>query len=304
MARAATKTLIIGSRGSQLALWQANYIANKLAELDVSSRIEIIKTTGDHLQTASLMQAGGKGLFTKEIEEALLTGSIDLAVHSLKDLPTQTPAGLTIAAIPAREDPRDALAGSRLCDLRQGARVGTSSGRRGAQLRAIRPDLRIEAIRGNVDTRLRKLRQGQYDAIMLAAAGLKRLGLEDEIAELLDPERVCPAAGQGALAVETRSNDATAEICRRLNHEESSVSVTCERAALAALGGGCQLPVGAFACPAGGGLSVMAAVVAKDGSRCLRAQLTGSWDSPEDLGRAVAEELLAQGARSILAEHS
>jgi hydroxymethylbilane synthase len=302
MAAAATKTLIIGSRGSQLALWQANYIAGKLAELDVSSRIEIIKTTGDHLQTASLPQAGGKGLFTKEIEEALLAGSIDLAVHSLKDLPTQTPAGLTIPAIPPREDPRDVLAGSRLRDLRQGARVGTSSGRRGAQLLAIRPDLRIEAIRGNVDTRLRKLREGQYDAITLAAAGLKRLGLDHEIAEFLEPEQVCPAAGQGALAIETRSNDTAVEICRRLNHEESSRAVACERAALAALGGGCQLPVGAFAQCAGDSLQVMAAVVAQDGSRCLRARRTGPLANPEDLGRAVAGELLAQGARSILVE--
>ncbi len=302
MAAAATRTLIIGSRGSKLALWQANYVAGKLAELDVSSRIEIIKTTGDHLQTASLLQAGGKGLFTKEIEEALLAGSIDVAVHSLKDLPTQTPVGLIIAAIPPREDPRDALAGSKLHDLRQGARVGTSSGRRAAQLRAIRPDLHIEPIRGNVDTRLRKLREGQYDAIMLAAAGLKRLGMESEIAEFLAPEQVCPAAGQGALGIETRSNDPAMEICRGLNHWESSVAVACERAALAALGGGCQLPVGAFAQCAEDRLQAMAAVVAQDGSRCLRAQRTGPLRNPEDLGRAVAEELLAQGARSILAE--
>src|SRR3954466_5878098 len=175
------KTLIIGSRGSQLALWQANYIASLLGGLGVRTQIEIIKTTGDHLQTASLVQAGGKGLFTKEIEEALLSGAIDLAVHSLKDLPTDNPDGLTIAAIPEREDPRDAIVGCPLIEVKQGARIGTSSGRRGAQLLNLRPDLNVQPIRGNVDTRLRKLKEGQFDAILLAAAGLRRLGLDREI---------------------------------------------------------------------------------------------------------------------------
>src|SRR4051794_26181977 len=172
------KTLTIGSRGSHLALWQANYVAGQLSQLGVATRIKIIRTTGDHLQTASLVQAGGKGLFTKEIEDALLSDEIDLAVHSLKDLPTENPPGLTIAAIPEREDPRDAIAGLTLADLPQSARVGTSSGRRGAQLRILRPDLCIEPIRGNIDTRLKKLKWGDFDAILLAAAGLKRLGLE------------------------------------------------------------------------------------------------------------------------------
>src|SRR3982751_1870674 len=204
LSRAAAKVLTIGSRGSHLALWQAHYVAKQLTKLGIESHIEIIKTTGDHLQTASLAQAGGKGLFTKEIEEALLNGAIDLAVHSLKDLPTENPSGLCIAAVPEREDPHDAMAGKQLNELAKGARVGTSSGRRAAQLRRLRPDLHVEPIRGNVDTRLRKLKEGQYDAIMLAAAGLRRLGLEHEIAQIFSPEEICPAPGQGALAIQTR----------------------------------------------------------------------------------------------------
>src|SRR5438270_959078 len=177
----AVKTLTIGSRGSQLALWQARHIASQLAQRGIGSRIEIIKTTGDARETASLVQAGGKGLFTKEIEEALLAGGIDLAVHSLKDLPTDTPRGLAIAATPKREDPRDGIVGGLFNDLPKHARVGTSSERRKAQLLRLRPDLQIEPIRGNVDTRLRKLKEGEYDAVVLAVAGLRRLGLEHEI---------------------------------------------------------------------------------------------------------------------------
>lgn len=302
MASTAAKVLTIGSRGSQLALWQANYISARLRELSVASRIEVIRTTGDHLQTASLVQAGGKGLFTKEIEEALLAGNIDLAVHSLKDLPTEIPNGLSIAAIPEREDPRDAIIGCRLRDLPHGAIVGTSSGRRAAQLRALRPDLSIQPVRGNVDTRLRKLKEGQYDAILLAAAGLRRLGLEHQIAETLTPEQLCPAAGQGALAIETRDRDPAYEICRQLNHEASCQAVACERAALARLGGGCQLPVGAFAEPIGGSLRLTAVVVSPDGSRHLRSNAEGRQDQPAELGHAVAEDLLLRGAGAILSE--
>ncbi len=302
MAAAAGKVLTIGSRGSPLALWQANYIASRLERLGLASRIEIIKTTGDHLQTASLVQAGGKGLFTKEIEEALLAGSIDVAVHSLKDLPTETPAGLAIAAIPEREDPRDAIVGRRLQDLPHGAIVGTSSGRRAAQLRVIRPDLCIQPVRGNVDTRLRKLKEGQYSAILLAAAGLRRLGLESEIAEILTPEQVCPAAGQGALAIETREHDKAFDLCRKLNDESSSQAVLCERTALAALGGGCQLPIGAFAESLGGALRITAVVVSPDGSRHLRANAEGPRDRPAELGARVAGDLLSRGADAILSE--
>ncbi len=294
-------TLTIGSRGSPLALWQARHIVDLLEQAGLEARIEIIKTTGDHLQTASLVQAGGKGLFTKEIEDALLAGTIDLAVHSLKDLPTETPQGLVIAAIPKREDPRDALVGKRLNELLEGARVGTSSGRRAAQLRLLRPDLGIEPVRGNVDTRLRKLKEGQYDAIMLAAAGLRRLGLEGEIAEILSPDAMCPAAGQGALAIETRAGDEAYKLCAALNHVQSFQAVTCERAALAALGGGCQLPVGAFAEVADGGLRLTAVVVSPEGSRHLRAQGEAPAQDGARLGRRVAEELLARGADSILA---
>lgn len=302
MGSTAANVLTIGSRGSQLALWQANYIASQLQTLSVATRIEVIKTTGDHLQTASLVQAGGKGLFTKEIEEALLAGAIDLAVHSLKDLPTEIPKGLSIAAIPEREDPRDAVVGCRLRNLRHGAIVGTSSGRRAAQLRVLRPDLTIAPVRGNVDTRLRKLRQGDYEAILLAAAGLRRLGLESEIAEILSPEQLCPAAGQGALAIETREHDASREICGQLNHEASCQAVACERAALARLGGGCQLPIGALAESQGAVLHVTAVVVSPDGRRHLRARGEGPGDRPVELGNAVAEDLLARGAADILGE--
>jgi len=269
----------------------------------VPSSIEIIRTTGDHLQTASLMQAGGKGLFTKEIEEALLAGTIDLAVHSLKDLPTTMPDGLTIAAIPEREDPRDAILGCKLRDLPSGARVGTSSGRRAAQLLLLRPDLDVQPIRGNVDTRLRKLQGGDYDAILLAAAGVRRLGLEQEIAEILSPEQICPAPGQGALAIETRENDEAFRICRQagLNHASTSAAVACERAALAGLGGGCQLPVGAYAEVHDEHIRVMGVILSTDGRRYLRARAEGSADNPEELGQRLAADLLSRGAGGILA---
>ena len=199
--------LTIGSRGSQLALWQARWIQARLTDLGEESRIEIIRTTGDRITDVPLAKVGMKGLFTKEIEEALVRGDIDIAVHSMKDMPTEVPHGLTIAAIPEREDPRDAIVGVPLAELREGASVGTSSLRRSAQLRALRPDLLIDSIRGNVDTRLRKLEDLQFDAIVLASAGLRRLGLEGRIAEVLEPEVMCPAVGQGALAVETQRDD-------------------------------------------------------------------------------------------------
>jgi hydroxymethylbilane synthase len=243
----AIRTLVIGSRGSQLALWQARHIAAQLDAAGIGTRLEIIKTTGDRLQTTSLPDGSGKGIFTKEIEEALLAGRIDIAVHSLKDLPTEMPKGLALAAIPQREDARDALVGRRLADLPHAARIGTSSGRRAAQLRCLRPDVVVEPIRGNVDTRLRKLGQGRYDALMLAAAGLRRLGLERHIAELFSPRQICPAPGQGALALQTRADDTAFHTCAQLNDEPSRQAVLCERAVLAALGGGCDLPMGAFA---------------------------------------------------------
>jgi hydroxymethylbilane synthase len=298
------KTLIIGSRGSQLALWQANYIASRLSGVGIRTQIEIIKTTGDHLQTASLVQAGGKGLFTKEIEEALLHRAIDLAVHSLKDLPTENPEGLTIAAIPEREDPRDAMVGSTVAELGQGARVGTSSGRRGAQLLNLRPDLVVEPIRGNVDTRLRKLKERQFDAIMLAAAGLRRLGLEREIAHYFSPDEICPAPGQGALAIQTRTEDLAFEICSALNHPITAECVRCERSVLAALGGGCQLPVGVFAEADDESLHLRASVLSLDGRRAIRKAMIGPRGNPENVGALVAGELLRAGAGSILSSPS
>jgi hydroxymethylbilane synthase len=298
----ATHLLTIGSRGSQLALWQAQFVAGHLNKCGVPTRIEIIKTTGDHLQTASLVQAGGKGLFTKEIEEALLAGAIDLAVHSFKDLPTESPQGLVIAAVPQREDPRDAILGSPLDGLPQGASVGTSSGRRAAQLRILRPDLNIQPIRGNIDTRLRKLKERQYDAVVLAAAGLLRLGLAHEIAEILSPERMCPAAAQGALAIQTRESDPARDVCAQFDDEQTSQAVICERTVLAALGGGCQLPVGAFAEAIENTLKLIAVVVSPDGARCLRAEGTGSRHRPEELGQRIAADLLSRGADKILSE--
>ncbi|MFL6353505.1 MAG: hydroxymethylbilane synthase [Bryobacteraceae bacterium] len=299
---ALARVLTIGSRGSQLALWQAQFVAAHLNRRGVTTRIEIIRTTGDHLQTASLVQAGGKGLFTKEIEEALLTGAIDLAVHSLKDLPTEPREDLAIAAVPEREDPRDAILGSTLNNVPHGASVGTSSGRRAAQLRLLRPDLQIQPIRGNIDTRVRKLKEGRYHAILLAAAGLHRLGLAHEICEILSPHQMCPAPGQGALAIQTRIADPARDICAELNDELTSEAVRCERTVLAALGGGCQLPVGAFAQPIGETLNVIAVVLSPDGERCLRVEAAGPRHSPEELGQAVAADLITRGAGKILSE--
>jgi hydroxymethylbilane synthase len=295
-----SRMLIIGSRGSQLALWQAHFIAGQLGAAGYESRIEIIKTTGDHLQTASLTQTGGKGLFTKEIEEALLAGHIDLAVHSLKDLPTESPEGLTIAAVPKRASPFDAIAGTTLAELSPGAVVGTSSPRRAAQLRMLRPDLKIVPIRGNVDTRLRKLHEGEFEAILLAAAGLERLGLQDEIAEVFTADQLCPAPGQGALGIQTRVNDEAEDICQRLDHEATNWAVRAERAVLAGLGGGCQLPVGAYAFVEGDELAVSAVVVAPDRPLLIRSETRGKAKEAEELGRWVAEELIWQGAENVL----
>ena len=293
--------LTIGSRGSQLALWQARWIQARIKGFGVESRIEIIHTTGDKITDVALSKVGTKGLFTKEIEEALLGGAIDLAVHSLKDMPTDLPAGLTLAAIPEREDPRDALVGRSLGALSAKARVGTSSLRRAAQLRARRPDLEIENIRGNVDTRLRKLDEGQYDAIVLAAAGLRRLGWENRITELLDAGVMCPAVGQGALAVETRKDSGAAqEIAARLEHRESRIAVTAERAVLRSLGGGCQVPIGAYATVVGDVVYLRAIIVSPDGTQMIRKESRGATSDAERIGGALGEELLAGGGRQIL----
>jgi hydroxymethylbilane synthase len=289
--------LVIASRGSQLALWQARWVADQLSTAGHPCRIEIIKTTGDKITDVPLAKVGTKGLFTKEIEEALLDGRADLAVHSLKDLPTELPEGLVLVAVPRREDPCDAVVGRTLADLPLGAKVGTSSLRRAAQLRQLRPDLQVESVRGNLDTRLRKLDEGQYEAILLAAAGLKRLGWGDRIAEILPPERMCPAVGQGALAIEARAGFETAAV---LDHADTHIAVTAERAVLAALGGGCQVPIGAYSTVAEGRVRLLAIVAAPDGGLVVRAEGEGPAADAADIGARVAADLLERGAREIL----
>jgi hydroxymethylbilane synthase len=294
--------LVIASRGSQLALWQARWVEAQLRGLGHECRIEIIKTTGDKITDVPLAKVGTKGLFTKEIEEALIDGSADLAVHSLKDLPTELPPGLVLAAIPKREDPRDAVVGKKLAELPAGAKIGTSSLRRAAQLRKLRPDLTIESVRGNLDTRIRKLDEGQYDAIVLAAAGLKRLGWGDRIAEILDEDRMCSAVGQGALAIETRASGAGFEACKKLDHAATHAAVTAERGVLGALGGGCQVPIGAYATVDGDRLKVRAIVAAPDGSELITAEASGAASDAAGIGTRLGAELLERGAAKILEE--
>ena len=299
--------LRIGSRGSQLALWQANHIAAHLHAYGHDVEIEVIHTTGDKIIEVPLAQVGskgglGKGIFTKEIEEALAAGRVDLAVHSLKDLPTELPDGFEIVAITKREDPRDAFCSCRYAkieDLPQGARVGTSSLRRQAQLKAIRRDLEIHPLRGNIDTRLRKLEQGEYDAIILASAGLKRLGKMELVRQILPAQIICPAAGQGALGIEIRVSDAaTREQVAFLDDSDARAATSCERSLLARLGGGCQVPIGAFAERRKGKLHLEAIVANPDGSRVLRDSRDG--EDPEKLGMDAGEALLSLGGDEIL----
>ena len=292
--------LTIASRGSQLALWQANFIMGELAKLGHECRIQIIKTTGDKITDAPLSKVGGKGLFTKEIEEALLDGSADLAVHSLKDLPTELPDGLALAAVPPREDPRDAVVGRKLADLPAGARVGTSSLRRAAQLKRHRPDLAIENIRGNLDTRLRKLDEGQYDAIVLASAGLNRLGWANRIAELLEDDFMCSAVGQGALGIETPQAGPGFDACQALNHADTRAAVEAERAVLRGLGGGCQVPIGAHAVVTNGSVSVTGLVISPDGAELVKDRMSGPRADAAAIGAKLAQQLLSQGASAIL----
>jgi hydroxymethylbilane synthase len=273
--------LVIGSRGSQLALWQARYIAAQLDDLGVKTRIEVIKTTGDKITDVALARVGEisglKGVFTKEIEEALLDGSIDLAVHSLKDLPTELPEGLTIGIVPEREDPRDALVGRTLDELKPGDRIGTGSLRRAAQIRRLKAGVETLDIRGNVDTRLRKLDEGQFDAIILACSGLKRLGLQDRIAQALDTELMAPAIGQGALGIEVRIGDGvTLEALETLNHIPTHQAVEAERALLDAFGGGCQVPLGGYARIDGDDLHLGAAEFSTDGGKLILDEESGT----------------------------
>ena len=294
--------LRIGSRGSQLALWQANHISALLRERGHEVEIEIIKTTGDKITDVALAKVGTKGMFTKEIEEALAEGRVDLAVHSLKDLPTDLPPGFELVAVTTRVNPRDVFLSVKhesINALPQGARVGTSSLRRQAQLKAVRPDLVIHPLRGNVDTRVRKLEEGEYDAIILAAAGLTRLGKTQWVKEVLSEDFMCPASGQGALGIEIRLGDnATREELAFLNDPAARAATTCERALLKKLGGGCQVPIGAFAEVRDGMLRLTAVVARPDGSEVLREQQNGG--DPVALGESVGDALLRRGATRIL----
>lgn len=296
--------LRIGSRGSQLALWQANHISALLRERGHQVEIEIIHTTGDKITDEALAMVGTKGMFTKGIEEALADGGVDLAVHSLKDLPTELTAGFEIAAITERQAPRDAFCSRRYSnvqDLPQGASVGTSSLRRQAQLKAVRPDLDIHPLRGNIDTRLRKLEEGEYDAIILASAGLKRLGKTELIKQIIPAKIMCPAAGQGALGIEIYEGNSTVrQDLEFLNDAAARAATTCERALLNRLGGGCQVPIGAFAEIRSAKLHLEAIVADPDGSTILRESRVDNVSDPEKLGNAVGEILLNRGGDKIL----
>jgi hydroxymethylbilane synthase len=292
----------IGSRGSVLARWQAEHVEGRLRALGHEVEIRIITTTGDRVQDRRLESVGGKGAFLKEIEEALLAREVDLAVHSLKDVPTELPAGLHLVAMLERADPRDVLlsSGAGLRALPAGARIGTTSLRRRAQVLALRPDLVVQDLRGNVDTRIRRLREGAFDAILLARAGLVRLGREGEATEVLDPDVLLPAPGQGAIALECRMGDTeTASAVAALHHEPTARAVAAERAFLAALHGGCNVPLGAHAVTADGALWLRGLVAREDGTAVVRGEERGT--EPIAVGRALAADLLARGAGELLA---
>ena len=303
------KPLRIATRGSALALWQANHIRERLAQLHgIESELIRIRTSGDHFQSASVAQVseqtGTKGIFIKELEEALLAGAADLAVHSMKDVPTENPAGLIFPAITQREDVRDCLIsrdGAKLKDLQSGARMGTSSLRRQSQLRHYRPDLELLDLRGNVDTRLRKIAAGKFDAIVLATAGVNRLGSSDKITEILSTEIMLPAVGQGALGIETRADDRdTVRLIAALDDPESHAAVTAERALLRELEGGCQLPLGAWARHENGELRLEACVFSADGKEFVRNELRGDAEDAEKLGAHLGQILIEAGADRIL----
>jgi hydroxymethylbilane synthase len=289
-----------------LAKWQAEFIRKKIfAATGMEPEIIIIKTAGDKMQQASVMQVGGKGIFIKELEEALLEETIDLAVHSVKDIPTDIPSRLMFPAVCKRDDVRDCLVGSTLANLRHGARVGTGSLRRQAQLRHIRPDLDLRDLRGNVDTRLRKVESGEYEAVMLAKAGLDRLGLSQRISEILSPEVSMPAVGQGAIAVECRLRDTEAgDLLAPLDDAETRAAIIAERALLSALHGGCQVPMGAWGRIERGELVLEACVCSADGSQYVKQRATAPPDQAAQLGEHMARLLIEAGAQSILEEVS
>ena len=323
------KTFRLGTRGSQLALWQANWVKGEIERKNPGLGVEIvkIKTTGDKILDVPLAKVGGKGLFVKEIEEALLSERIDLAVHSMKDVPTDLPKGLHLAAITEREDPRDAFIGRKqeagskkpevenngkscllpltscLLNLPQGANVGTSSLRRSSQLLSLRPDLKISQLRGNLNTRLKKLDDGGFDAIILAAAGVKRLGWSDRITEYIPPEISLPAIGQGALGIETRTDDKeTNALIAFFDHSPTSISVRAERAFLRRLEGGCQVPIAAYGEVKDEKMNLVGLVASTDGKKIIKDSIAGTVDRAEALGVELAEKLLKMGAWDILKE--
>ena len=301
-------SLVIGARGSRLAVWQAEWVQARLNELAPALTVTLqrIKTSGDRVLDVPLAAIGGKGLFVKEIEEALLREEIDLAVHSMKDVPTTLPDGLSILCVPAREDPRDVLISRDSCSLDQlpkGSRIGTSSLRRQAQLLHYRPDLHIELLRGNLDTRLRKLHNGEYDAIVLAAAGLMRMGWSNKVTEYLPPEVSLPAIGQGALGLEGRRNDRFVQILvEKLEHGPTRIAVMAERALLKRLEGGCQVPIAAHATVKGDTLIMDGLIASMEGQRLIRDTIQGAASEAQSLGIQLAEKLLAQGGDRILNE--
>jgi len=296
--------LRLGTRKSKLALWQANFVKEKLEALGCKVELVPITTTGDKILDAPLAKIGGKGLFVKEIENALLAGEIDLAVHSLKDVPMIIPEGLTLSAITEREEPYDVLIsrnGKKLEELPSGAVVGTSSLRRQVQIKRRRGDLRVEILRGNVDTRLRKLKEGLYDAIVLAYAGVKRMGFSGEISQVL--EDFIPAVGQGSLAIETRAEDERViNFVKVLNHEESWLRAVCERAFLRELQGGCQVPIGAYAWIEGDHIKIKGFISDLEGERFLEGYEEGSLQEAEEVGKRLAQRLLREGGEEILKE--
>jgi hydroxymethylbilane synthase len=302
------KKLTIGTRGSRLALWQANHIKDRIESQHegVTVDLNIIKTTGDKILDVPLAKVGGKGLFVKEIEEALLRKDVDFAVHSMKDVPTDLPDSLYLSVITEREDPRDAFLSvnyNSFNELKEGAVLGTSSLRRQCQLCAIRPDIKIAQLRGNVDTRIRKMKEGQYDAIILAAAGLRRLGIVDDIKELISTDISIPAIGQGALAIESRiGDDEVNTLLEFLNHTETAYAVTAERALLKKLEGGCQVPIAGFGTVDGDTLHVDGLVGSESGDIILKDSVSGSVNDAESLGIELAQRLLDKGAYDILKE--
>ena len=308
MAVAERTSLTIGTRGSKLALWQSEYIKARVEAITgLPVCLTIIKTTGDKILDVPLAKVGGKGLFTKEIEVELIAGTVDLAVHSMKDVPTELPEGLVIAATPERVDPRDVIvsgAGFDLTTLPEGARLGTSSLRRRSQVVALRPDLTIVDVRGNLDTRMRKAETGEVDAVILASAGITRMGWADRITHYIDLEQMVPAVGQGAIGIEIREDDEFMQrVCDALRHNTTFTCVTAERVVMRSLEGGCQVPIGAYARPTAGGALVMDAFVGSlDGKTLIRAEIHGSLDEPEALGAAMVERLRELGADAVLAE--